>query len=930
MNLNILRAIFVRNFVSFYSSVTGYAFIFLFVLLNAVVNFGLDLLYNTNLANLDILTSVYPFTMLLFIPAITMGLWAGERRDGTDELLLTMPGSDLDIVLGKYLAAVAIYTTSLLFSLVPNYLLLNQLASTDGGLALKPAIDVGLFATTYVGYWLMGLPMLAVGMVASFLTRNLTLAWLLGNCFNAWLAGLIGLAALAAYFSGVFGDLLPGLLEISDNLTAPCRGTLSLMGAVLFLVIIVVMLYLCMVLIGHRHWVRRGGALMSLHYALRTLALVVIGISTVVLARQYEVRVDMTSERLTSLAKETKQLLADLESDRPVVIEAFVSPEVPEAYIQTKKNLENTVREMAALGRGKVQARVVQTEDLTEEAILAEDRYGITPREVIDSQGGKIKMERIFMGVTIRSGLNRVTLPFVDRGIPVEYELIRSVCTVLEEKRRKIGVLVTDAPLYGQFNMQTMSAGRNWPMIDELEKQYEVVRVDASQPIDHQQYDALLAVQPSTLGPQQMDNFVRAVRAGLPTAIFEDPAPLLAGVTGTGQPRRPPGGMNMMMMGQRSPPKGDIARLWDLLGVRFSPEVVVWQKHNPYPKVEQFDEQPEFVFVDSGGAGQYFNPDAPITSKLQQVLFPFPGSITELNVSPMEIEPLVKTGTQTGTVRFDDLIQRTPFGSSGGLNPHRRLVPTGNAYAMAVRIRGEVDAPAMDEASMVGEENKGKNEKPAKSKINVVLVADIDMLSPAFFFLRQQGGNPESPVHFEFDNVTFMLNVLDALAGDNRFIEIRKRRRIHRPLARIEQQTEQARSQMAKAVAHSDEEYEEAIRGEQQKLNKQVREIEKKMRAENLDLVEIARRVAIVKQAGDKRFTAKVERLERKRDREIRDEKTKEKKKISEIRLKYKQYAWFLTPIPPLLLGIFVFIRRRSREIKHAHQREEAIRSRQG
>ena len=171
-----------------------------------------------------------------------------------------------------------------------------------------------------------------------------------------------------------------------------------------------------------------------------------------------------------------------------------------------------------------------------------------------------------------------------------------------------------------------------------------------------------------------------------------------------------------MMMGQRSPPKGDINRLWDLLGVRFSPDTVIWQKYNPYPKVEQFDEQPEFVFVGSGCAKRPFNPDDPISAGLQQLLLPFPGSITGLNVSPMEIEPLVTTGTQTGTVRFDDLLRMTPFGSPAGLNPHRRLLPTGIAYVMAVRIRGEVEVPATDEADAAGEENEEQAEEDKKEE----------------------------------------------------------------------------------------------------------------------------------------------------------------------------------------------------------------------
>ena len=137
MNTSVLRAVFLRNFVSYFANATGYVFICVFVLLSSFAAFWPNEFFNDNLANLDQLSKWFPFIMLIFIPAITMSIWAEERREGTDELLLTIPAGDFDIVLGKYLAAVAIFTVSLLFSLVTNAIVLSTLGDPDVGLFLE-------------------------------------------------------------------------------------------------------------------------------------------------------------------------------------------------------------------------------------------------------------------------------------------------------------------------------------------------------------------------------------------------------------------------------------------------------------------------------------------------------------------------------------------------------------------------------------------------------------------------------------------------------------------------------------------------------------------------------------------------------------------------------------------------------------------------
>ncbi len=220
------------------------------------------------------------------------------------------------------------------------------------------------------------------------------------------------------------------------------------------------------------------------------------------------------------------------------------------------------------------------------QASLAEQTYGIEPHEVPTLDRGVRGTEEIFFGVAFSSGLDKVVIPFIDRGIPIEYELVRSICTVAGQQRKTLGVLKTDAQLFGGFSMQGPTEESE--IITELKKQYDVFEVDPAKPIT-KKFDVLMAVQPSSLSPEAMENFVQCIKSGQPTAIFEDPMPWLnsfGGVVGTGQPKQPPGGMMGMFGGQPPGAKGDISQLWKLLGVEFDAE------HDHLARLQSRDQVP--------------------------------------------------------------------------------------------------------------------------------------------------------------------------------------------------------------------------------------------------------------------------------------------------------------------------------------------------
>ena len=234
----VIGAIFRRDLRSWFTNPTGYVFITLFVLLCAFALFIPPKFFLENTASLGPLQDWFRVLLLFFIPAITMMVWAGERGQGTDEILLTLPASDSKIVLGKFLAACGVYTVSLAFTfLLPVWL---QLLG-------KP--DWGLIVTSYFAFWSLGVFLISVGMVGSILTDNLTVAFILGAVF----------CAIAVFLEDLLGFLAPrtglgdGPVALFEQMS---RGLVTLPALVFFGGSTAVFLYMNRVLLSRRRWTK--------------------------------------------------------------------------------------------------------------------------------------------------------------------------------------------------------------------------------------------------------------------------------------------------------------------------------------------------------------------------------------------------------------------------------------------------------------------------------------------------------------------------------------------------------------------------------------------------------------------------------------------------------------------------------------------------
>ncbi|MCU0707307.1 MAG: Gldg family protein, partial [Pirellula sp.] len=459
-------AVVKRNFYAYFSNPTGYVFLCLFVLLTSMAAFWPHEFFSSNLGTLSELNKWFTYIMLFFIPAITMSIWAEERRQGTDELLLTLPADDFDIVIGKYVAAAAIYTVSLLFSQLSNFVVLALLTTGE--------VDTGLFFTNYLGYWLIGLAMIALGMVASFLTNNLTVGFILGALFNAPLA-------FAAKADTIVARPIAREVKnfsLSERFDDFGRGVISLSGLTYFSLVAIFGLYLCMILIGKRHWNSgKDGSTRWLHYVVRSLLLLVTVIAGSMFFRNRDyIRKDATELQVSSLSPVTTEMIRGLGKDRDIVVEAYISDEVPEMYAKSKYELVSLLKEFESTATKSGVPMEVRIYDSiapsSEEEKQAEQQYGITPQTVRVRERGAISDQPIMLGAAFRSGLQKVVIPFFEPGIPVEYELARSLTTVAKPARRKLGVLKTEAKMMGGLDMRSFQQQPQQPIIEELGKQF--------------------------------------------------------------------------------------------------------------------------------------------------------------------------------------------------------------------------------------------------------------------------------------------------------------------------------------------------------------------------------------------------------------------------------------------------------------------------
>jgi len=232
--------IFKRELKAYFATPLAFVFIVIFLAITGAFAFYVGNFFDRGRADLHAFFVYHPWLYLLLVPAIAMRLWAEERKSGTIELLMTLPVSTLEAVLGKYLAAWAFCGIALALTF-PIWITVNVLGTPDNG----------VIAAGYAGSLIMAGAFLAVGSCISALTQNQVIAFVVAAavCF---LFTMSGLELVLEFFRAWAPDTIVEAVRQMSFLThfsAIMNGVIDLRDLVFFSSLIVVWLFINVVVV---------------------------------------------------------------------------------------------------------------------------------------------------------------------------------------------------------------------------------------------------------------------------------------------------------------------------------------------------------------------------------------------------------------------------------------------------------------------------------------------------------------------------------------------------------------------------------------------------------------------------------------------------------------------------------------------------------
>lgn len=546
-----------------------------------------------------------------------------------------------------------------------------------------------------------------------------------------------------------------------------------------------------------------GGLVLAL---VAFLAVNIIGNQTLT-----SMRLDVTENRLFTLSQGTRNILDSLKE--PINLRYYFSNKLLAGYPELQTygvRVRDLLEEYASRSDGRIKLTVIDPEPFSE----AEDQavaFGI--RQLPVSEVG----DMAYFGLVGTNSVDQeIAIPFFDpsQEQALEYDLTKLVYNLAHPKKRVVGV-VSGLPIFGQPDPYGRPA-QPWTMVPVLREAFDVRELRADLINIDKDIDTLVVIHPENLSEETQYAIDQFVLKGGKAMVFVDPS--------AENDSTVPDPANPTVLPEH---KSDLPKLLQAWGLKLlegkvaaDADAAIRVSYTGNRGPQEIEYLPWLHLEEKN-----LNREDFITSQLKLVNVGSGGVLQRLEGATTTITPLIETGANSGLLDAEAvMIVRDPRGLLESFKPE------GKPLMLAARVTGKVKSafpggkvaksgpnPAGDSANGEKAEKdtivKPNHVEESAQPVNVIVVADTDMLADSFWIRMQQSMGVRVPVPFA-DNGNFMVNAIDNLGGNSDLISLRSRGSSSRPFTVVEQIQKDAEAQ---------------FRSKERALQEKLQETEKKI-----------------------------------------------------------------------------------------------------
>ncbi|MFT7611479.1 MAG: ABC-2 type transport system permease protein [Parvicellaceae bacterium] len=775
-----MYALFLKEVRSFLNSLIGYITITIFLLATGLfiwVISGMENVFEIETSTLNSLFYNAPLVFMFIIPAITMRMFAEEKRTGTLELLYTKPLTDTQIILGKYLAGFFLIFLAILPTWI-YYISIYNMGDPVGN------IDTGGTFGGFIGLYLIGAVYVAIGTFCSAVTRNQVLSFLfsLVICFILY----TGFDFIGSYnLLGAGWDAAAQSIGIRQHYATLQKGVLDVSDIIYFLGLVVTFLVLTRLVLLRGRGVTKNLIQAGIIYGI-IIALNVVG-------HQISFRFDMTEERIHSLSDGFIDLLEN-DLEKPVLVTVYLSgDDFPAEVENLRRNIEDKLIEFNRLSDGVVKYQFINpSEDpKAQEAVEKQlEKAGLNQKFVREQSDSKISDILFWPGAIIQYGNDKEeAVQFIDGGMgrvhggllsmasnQLEFRFLQAIKKLSQKEYPKVAFLHGHGELHPDYTRSIRGHLHASYKVEDTQIK-DSLGVELIYALD--EYKGLIIAQPK-LEFTDKEKFIldQFVMKGGKIAWLIDPLNVQED--------------SLYRLGQIKAEAYDL-KLNDLLynyGARLNEEIVISERCGPIYNFQNQQAAPWDFYVMGRN-----NTNDPVASNLNPIKMKYTGSLDPVGNDSISKRILLESSPNSKVFKNPARI------SLAFLQPSYRPTYSGEGVGsrtLAIMLEGDFKSfyrnsldPAYRDNPNVKFKKRSKNGKmlviadgdliknvitPKKSAGDENINPNTDILSPDIEILVQ--GQP----YPAYANIDFFSNAFDDLMGQENLIALRGREFKQRPI----------------------------------------------------------------------------------------------------------------------------------------------------